>query len=70
MSRKRFADTASFTRHCWECRHAKHWHKDMFSKADVAICELTGQGVEKYYSPNNQCSHLPSGCDYEIGGNA
>ena len=64
---RRFTDGAGFTRHCWECRHAKGWRKGMFSHADIAKCELTGQGVAKYDSPDNQCSHLPIGCDYDDG---
>ena len=60
-----FADTAGYTRHCWECKHAKVWRKGMFSHADIARCELAEYIVEKYDSPNNPCSHLPSACEYE-----
>ena len=68
MSRHRpFTDGAGFTRHCWECDHAKGWHKGKLSGADIAVCELTGQGVSKMHSPNNQCSHLPAGCEYKHG---
>lgn len=66
MARKPFADGAGFTRHCWECRHAKNWRKSLFG-IDVATCELTKQAVDKYESPNNQCSHLGIECDYETG---
>lgn len=62
---KRFADNAGFTRHCWECVHARGWHRGQFSHDDVAVCELTGKGVGKFYSPNNQCSHVGIGCRYE-----
>ena len=65
---RRFSDAAGYTRHCWECAHAKGWRKGMFSKADIAKCELNGRIVEKYNSPNNQCSHLGPECDYETGG--
>lgn len=66
MSRhRRFIDGAGYTRHCWECRHARGWHKGKFSHADVAVCELTGRGVEKYHSPNNQCSNVGIECNYE-----
>ena len=56
---RRFADLAGFTSHCWECAHAKGWADDM------AACEATGRFVYKFDSPNNQCSHLPTGCRYE-----
>lgn len=69
MSRKRFADTAGFTRHCWECKHAKDWEERSIT-GYWGTCELTGIRVGKYDSPNNLCSHLPSGCDYETGGKA
>lgn len=61
---RRFADGAGFTRHCWECVHAKGWRKTMFG-ADIADCELTNWTVERYDSPNNQCSYLPPECDYD-----
>ncbi len=67
MARKPFTDSAGFTRHCWECRHAKDWHKGLFY-VDIATCELTGQSVEKVYSPDNQCSQVGPECDYETGG--
>lgn len=67
MARKPFADSAGFTRHCWECRHAKEWSKGLFG-IDIATCELTGQSVGKLSSPNNPCDHLGIGCDYERGG--
>lgn len=65
MARSRsFTDAAGFTRHCWECTHAKGWRKGM-CYADIAKCELTGRAVEKYSSPNNQCSHIGIECRYE-----
>lgn len=64
---RRFTDGAGYTRHCWECAHAKGWRKGMFSHADIAKCELTGRVVEKYSSPNNQCSHVGIECEYETG---
>ncbi len=67
--RKRFTDTAGFTRHCWECIHAKNWRKGFTfgGKIDgnVADCELTKVSVGKFDSPNNQCSQLPITCNYE-----
>ena len=63
--RRRFTDGAGFTRHCWECIHAKGWRKGMFSKADIAKCELTGMIVTKHDSPNNQSSRVGIECEYE-----
>lgn len=69
MARHRpFTDGAGFTRHCWECGHARGWRKGHFSGADIARCELTGLFVEKCDSPNNRCSHLGPECEYEYGG--
>ena len=65
---RRFADNAGFTQHCWECVHARGWHRGQFSHDDVAVCELTGKGVGKFYSPNNQCSHVGVECRYETRG--
>ena len=65
VRRRRFADGAGFTRHCWECVNAKGWRKGMFSKADIAKCELTGMIVTKFDSPNNQSSHVGIECEYE-----
>lgn len=62
---RRFADNAGFTRHCWECRHAKGWKKQADILEHQATCELTGRRVYKLDSPSNQCCHLPIGCDYE-----
>ena len=63
MSRhRRFSDGAGFTRHCWECVHARDWVASY-----VARCELTGRTVTKTDSPNNQCCHLPIECDYDDG---
>lgn len=61
---RRFTDTAGYTCHCWECVHAKGWRNNMFGDP-WAECELTGWAVNRFDSPNNQCSHLPIGCDYE-----
>lgn len=66
MTHQRFSDAAGYTRHCWECVHAKDWTEA--SKAiggSRATCELTLRPVWKYDSPSNPCSHLPIGCDYE-----
>ena len=67
MARHRcFTDAAGFTRHCWECEHAKGWRLKAHSMdVSLADCELTGWVVRKFDSPDNQCSHLPAGCDYE-----
>ena len=56
-----FSDAAGFTRHCWECMHATDWD------GEIGRCGLTGWFVHKYDSPDNQCSHLPDGCEYEYG---
>lgn len=66
MPRRRFSDAAGYTRHCWECKHAKGWcrHKTSID-GNVATCELTGITVGKYDSPNNPCSRTPNGCDYD-----
>ena len=58
---RRFTDGAGFTRHCWECVHAKDWD------GECGWCELTGWVVHKTDSPNNQCCHLPVECDYDDG---
>ena len=64
--RKRFTDAAGYTRHCWECVHAKDWRKETnVIGDDIADCELTGRVVRKYASPNNPCSLIPKECDYE-----
>ena len=69
MARHRpFTDGAGFTRHCWECAHARGWRKGQFSKADIAMCELTHHVVEKFGSPDNQCSHVGVGCEYQRKG--
>lgn len=66
MSRhKRFADNAGYTRHCWECTHAKEWKDTDTIKGKCATCELTGVTVYKHDSPNNPCCHLPIECKYE-----
>jgi hypothetical protein len=65
MPRRRFADAAGYTHHCWECEHAKGWcrHKTSID-GNTATCELTGATVGKYDSPNNPCSRIPDGCDW------
>ena len=65
---RRFTDGAGFTRHCWECEHAKGWEYRHTILGHSATCERTGSTVYKYDSPNNQCSHLPIGCSYDDGG--
>lgn len=69
MARHRpFTDGAGYTRHCWECANAKGWRKGQFSHADIAMCELTHHVVEKFGSPDNQCSHVGVECEYERKG--
>lgn len=65
MPRRRFSDTAGYTCHCWECRHAKGWRRVNTIDGHEATCELTGVTVGKYDSPNNQSSHLPMECDWD-----
>ena len=65
MAHHRFADGAGYTRHCWECRHAKGWKDSGTIDGKCATCELTERTVYKFSSPNNPCSHLPYECDYE-----
>lgn len=64
MARRRFADGAGYTRHCWECKHAKGWTPNVLTGA-FAECRLTGRYVKKYCSPDNPCSHLGIECRYE-----
>lgn len=61
---RRFTDSAGFTRHCWECSHAKQWTPNVIS-GPFGWCELTGRSVGKFDSPNNQCSHVGPECDYK-----
>lgn len=61
---KRFTDGAGFTRHCWECVHARGWTPNVLT-GTFAKCELTGRYVKKHSSPNNQCSHVGIGCRYD-----
>ena len=61
---RRFADSAGYTRHCWECVHAKDWEERSVT-GYWGTCELTGIRVGKCDSPNNPCSHLPLACEYE-----
>lgn len=65
MPRRRFTDGAGYTRHCWECKHAKDWEDRPHAVYEKrAKCELTGVTVDKWMSPDNPCSHVPNGCDY------
>lgn len=66
MPRRRFADAAGYTHHCWECEHAKDWEKRSVT-GYWGTCELTGSRVGKYDSPNNPCSHVGDACRYETG---
>lgn len=66
MPRRRFSDNAGYTRHCWECRHAKGWRSVNTIDGHEARCELTGAKIGKYDSPNNPCSHLPKECDWSV----
>lgn len=59
-----FADTAGYTRHCWECKHAKDWEERPVN-GDRAMCDAIGAHVYKYDSPNNPSCHLPLACEYE-----
>ena len=67
MPRRRFADAAGYTHHCWECEHAKDWEKRSVT-GYWGTCELTGIRVGKYDSPNNPCSHVGNECRYETVG--
>lgn len=62
--RKRFTDSAGYTRHCWECIHATDWRKGLYG-IPIATCELSGKNMEKYDSPNNPCRWMPRECRYE-----
>jgi len=69
---RRFADS-NYTRHCWECIHAKDWHKGQAIAGegdDWATCDVDGRRVGKYDSPNNPSS-IAGGCwhydDVEVG---
>lgn len=64
MPRRRFTDSAGYTRHCWECKHAKEWRKGLWN-TNIATCEVTGKPVDKYESPNNPSLRTPDGCDYD-----
>ena len=65
MPRRRFSDAAGYTRHCWECSHAKGWKRVNTIDGHEARCELAGVAVGKYDSPNNPCSKTPNGCNYD-----
>ena len=67
VSRRRFSDAAGYTRHCWECAHAKGWERTGEIDGDRATCELTSRFVHRYDSPNNLCCHMPGACEYEGG---
>ena len=68
MARGRFTDSAGYTRHCWECAHAKEWEEmSPVIGGYRGTCEITLLPVQKYDSPNNPCSHLPSTCRYDDG---
>ena len=65
---RRFTDTAGYTRHCWECVHAKDWRETRGIGGPCAICEITGVAVSKYDSPNNPCCVDTKGCgSYDDG---
>lgn len=61
---KRFADRAGYTRHCWECVHAKGWQMG-YGYNVIARCEMTDGLVGKYDSPYNPCCHLDCGSYYD-----
>lgn len=61
MPRKRFTDGAGFTRHCWECVHAKDWHDGLFNTRG-ATCEVYDIGVDKTDSPNNVSTYVGKIC--------
>ena len=62
MRRRRFADRAGYTRHCWECLRSKGWQQD------VGWCGRHGMLVGKYDSPAN-CASVAAKCaDYAGGG--
>lgn len=61
---RRFMDGAGFTRHCWECKHARGWTTNVLT-GTFAECKLTGRYVKKHSSPDNQCSRVGIGCRYE-----
>lgn len=67
MGRHRsFTDSAGYTRHCWECKHAKGWRlKKHSADINLADCEQTGWVVKKFDSPDNPSSWMPTGCRYE-----
>ena len=67
MPRRRFADAAGYTHHCWECEHASDWEKRSVT-GYWGTGELTGFRVGKYDSPNNPCSHVGNEWRYETGG--
>lgn len=54
--RKRFTDGAGYTRHCWECVHAKDW-ECIFDKF-VATCEVHDIAVGKDESPDHSYDAL------------
>ena len=66
MAHRPFTDEAGYTRHCWECKHAKDWTEMSKTIGGYrGTCEITLRTVQKYYSPSNLCCHIPSECNYE-----
>lgn len=67
--RKRFADGAGFTRHCWECAHSHEWKRTAVVGGDWrGSCAVTGEPVSRFDSPHNLLSRLPASCDYWMEG--
>ena len=65
--RKRFTDGAGFTRHCWECVHAKDWRIGYGNTRD-ATCEVYDVTVEKTDCPNNGSTYIGKICEsYDDG---
>lgn len=61
---RRFTDSAGFTRHCWECAHAKQWTPNVIS-GPFGLVRADGAVRGKVRQPNNQCSHVGPECDYK-----
>lgn len=64
---RQFTDRAGYTRHCWECVHAKNWRPKWITGEPMAYCVLIDHFVDKFDSPNNPCSHLGTECYYDDG---
>ena len=62
---RRFADSAGYTCHCWECAHAAGWHEERTMERMHATCGVDGRRVSKYDSPNNGSSTACECCGYE-----